>query len=418
MLHPRARTMLLLSLPAVAIGIASSLILIVVMKIASVLQNLLWQRLPGTLGIAQDSPLWIIGVLTLTGIAVGLVIRFSQGHAGPDPACEPLFGAPVPPSALPGLIVALILGLAGGVSLGPEHPIMTVNIALAVAIGARLLPRVNRMEWTILASAGTIGALFGTPVAAALIFSQTLNGSSEVPLWDRLFAPLMAAAAGALTTGLFFHPHFSLPIAHYGQMEMTDILSGAIVAAIAIAAGMVAVWCLPRLHAMMNQMKNPVLVLGIGGFILGILGVIGGPVSLFKGLDEMQQMVANQAFSTSDYFLLAVIKLAALVVAAASGFRGGRIFPAVFVGVALGLMLHEHVPAVPAAITVSCAILGIVLVVTRDGWLSLFMAAVVVPNTTLLPLLCIVMLPAWLLLAGKPMMMVNRPKQQPPHDNV
>ncbi|EFH4651471.1 ion channel protein [Escherichia coli] len=417
MLHPRARTMLLLSLPAVAIGIASSLILIVVMKIASVLQNLLWQRLPGTLGIAQDSPLWIIGVLTLTGIAVGLVIRFSQGHAGPDPACEPLIGAPVPPSALPGLIVALILGLAG-VSLGPEHPIMTVNIALAVAIGARLLPRVNRMEWTILASAGTIGALFGTPVAAALIFSQTLNGSSEVPLWDRLFAPLMAAAAGALTTGLFFHPHFSLPIAHYGQMEMTDILSGAIVAAIAIAAGMVAVWCLPRLHAMMHQMKNPVLVLGIGGFILGILGVIGGPVSLFKGLDEMQQMVANQAFSTSDYFLLAVIKLAALVVAAASGFRGGRIFPAVFVGVALGLMLHEHVPAVPAAITVSCAILGIVLVVTRDGWLSLFMAAVVVPNTTLLPLLCIVMLPAWLLLAGKPMMMVNRPKQQPPHDNV
>ncbi|EMS4306345.1 ion channel protein [Escherichia coli] len=418
MLHPRARTMLLLSLPAVAIGIASSLILIVVMKIASVLQNLLWQRLPGTLGIAQDSPLWIIGVLTLTGIAVGLVIRFSQGHAGQDPACEPLIGAPVPPSALPGLIVALILGLAGGVSLGPEHPIMTVNIALAVAIGARLLPRVNRMEWTILASAGTIGALFGTPVAAALIFSQTLNGSSEVPLWDRLFAPLMAAAAGALTTGLFFHPHFSLPIAHYGQMEMTDILSGAIVAAIAIAAGMVAVWCLPRLHAMMHQMKNPVLVLGIGGFILGILGVIGGPVSLFKGLDEMQQMVANQAFSTSDYFLLAVIKLAALVVAAASGFRGGRIFPAVFVGVALGLMLHEHVPAVPAAITVSCAILGIVLVVTRDGWLSLFMAAVVVPNTTLLPLLCIVMLPAWLLLAGKPMMMVNRPKQQPPHDNV
>lgn len=418
MLHPRARTMLLLSLPAVAIGIASSLILIVVMKIASVLQNLLWQRLPGTLGIAQDSPLWIIGVLTLTGIAVGLVIRFSQGHAGPDPACEPLIGAPVPPSALPGLIVALILGLAGGVSLGPEHPIMTVNIALAVAIGARLLPRVNRMEWTILASAGTIGALFGTPVAAALIFSQTLNGSSEVPLWDRLFAPLMAAAAGALTTGLFFHPHFSLPIAHYGQMEMTDILSGAIVAAIAIAAGMVAVWCLPRLHAMMHQMKNPVLVLGIGGFILGILGVIGGPVSLFKGLDEMQQMVANQAFSTSDYFLLAVIKLAALVVAAASGFRGGRIFPAVFVGVALGLMLHEHVPAVPAAITVSCAILGIVLVVTRDGWLSLFMAAVVVPNTILLPLLCIVMLPAWLLLAGKPMMMVNRPKQQPPHDNV
>ncbi|MBW0660656.1 ion channel protein, partial [Escherichia coli] len=87
MLHPRARTMLLLSLPAVAIGIASSLILIVVMKIASVLHNLPWPRLPGTLGIPQDSPPWIIGVLTLTGIAFGLVNRLSQCHAGPDPAC-------------------------------------------------------------------------------------------------------------------------------------------------------------------------------------------------------------------------------------------------------------------------------------------------------------------------------------------
>ena len=409
MLHPRARTMLLLSTPALIIGIASSLVLIVVMKVASVLQQFLWERLPVSIGIAQDSPVWIIGMLTLTGIMVGLVIRYSHGHAGPDPACEPLIGMPVPTSALPGLLAALILGLAGGVSLGPEHPIMTVNIALAVALGSRMFPRIAKLDWTILASAGTIGALFGTPVAAALIFSQTLNSSNDVPLWDRLFAPLMAAAAGSLTTSLFFHPHFSLPIAHYTQMHLIDILSGAVVAAIAIAAGMVAVWCLPRLHHLMHRLKHPVLILGTGGFILGILGVIGGPLTLFKGLDEMQQMAFSQTLGTSDYFMLAVIKLAALVVAAASGFRGGRIFPAVFVGVALGLMLHAHVEAVPAAITVSCCILGLVLVVTRDAWLSLFMAAVVVPDSTLLPLLCIVMLPAWLLLAGKPMMVAERP---------
>ena len=408
MLHPRARTMLLLSLPALILGVASSLVLIVVMKFASILQNILWQRLPGSLGIAADSPVWIMLTLTLTGVLVGLVIRYSIGHAGPDPATEPLIGAPISPAALPGLIIALVLGLAGGVSLGPEHPIMAVNIALAVALGRRFFPRIGALDWTILASAGTIGALFGTPVAAALIFSQTLSGSNDTPLWDRLFAPLMAAAAGSLTTSLFFHPHFSLPVAHYTQMRIVDIFSGAVVAAIAIAVGMVAVWCLPRLHALLHRLKNPVLILGVGGFLLGILGVVGGPLTLFKGLDEMQQMAFSQTLGTTDFFMLAVIKLAALVIAAASGFRGGRIFPAVFIGVALGLMLHAHVEAVPAAITVSCAILGLVLVVTRDGWLSLFMAAVVVPDTTLLPLLCIVMLPAWLLLAGKPMMVANR----------
>lgn len=408
MLHPRARTMLLLAPPALIIGVASSLILIIIMKVASVLQSLLWTSLPSTIGLSASSPTWIILTLTLTGIAVGLVIRYTPGHAGPDPATEPLIGEPVNAAALPGLIIALIIGLAGGVSLGPEHPVMAVNIALAVALGARVFPRVNALDWTILASAGTIGALFGTPVAAALIFSQTLSGNAEIPLWDRLFAPLLAAAAGALTTSLFFHPNFSLPIAHYSQMQLVDIFSGAIVAAIAIALGMVAVWCLPRLHRLMHRLKNPVLILGAGGFILGILGAIGGNITLFKGLDEMQQMAFSQIFSVSDYLLFALIKLAALVVAASCGFRGGRIFPAVFVGVALGLMLHEHVEAVPLAITISCSILGLVLVVTRDAWLSLFMAAVVVPDTSLLPLLCIVMLPAWLLLAGRPMMIAGR----------
>lgn len=408
MLHPRARTMLLLAPPALIIGVASSLILIVIMKVAAVLQSVLWTSLPSTVGLNASSPTWVILILTLTGIAVGLVIRYSPGHAGPDPATEPLIGAPVDTAALPGLIIALIIGLAGGVSLGPEHPVMAVNIALAVAVGSRILPRVNTLDWTILASAGTIGALFGTPVAAALIFSQTLSGNADIPLWDRLFAPLLSAAAGALTTSLFFHPHFSLPIAHYSQMQLADIFSGAIVAAIAIALGMVAVWCLPRLHRLMHRLKHPVLILGMGGLIMGILGAVGGNITLFKGLDEMQQMAFSQVFTVSDYLLFALIKLAALVVAAACGFRGGRIFPAVFVGVALGLMLHEHVEAVPAAITISCSILGLVLVVTRDAWLSLFMAAVVVPDTTLLPLLCIVMLPAWLLLAGKPLMIARR----------
>ncbi|ELY3085853.1 ion channel protein [Klebsiella aerogenes] len=408
MLHPRARTMLLLSIPAIIIGIASSLVLIVAMKIAAILQSILWSDLPAHVGIAADSPLWIIAILTLTGIAVGLVVRFSPGHGGPDPATESLIGAPIATSALPGLLAALILGLAGGVSLGPEHPIMVVNIALAVALGSRLFPRVSSLDWTILAASGTIGALFGTPVAAALIFSQTLNSSSDVPLWDRLFAPLLAAAAGALTTGIFFHPNFTLPIPHYPHLRIIDIISGAIVTLIAIAVGMVAVWCLPRLHALVHRLKNPVLMLGIGGFLLGILGVIGGHITLFKGLDEMQQLASSQTLGAGDFLLIAVVKLAALVLAAACGFRGGRIFPAVFVGVSLGLMLHAHVEAVPAAITISCAILGLVLVVTRDGWLSLFMAAVVVPDTTLLPLLCIVMLPAWLLLAGKPLMIARR----------
>ncbi len=101
MLHPRARTMLILSVPAILIGIACSLILIGAMKVAALLQRVLWSNLPTQLGISADSPLWIIAMLTATGIAVGLIVRYSPGHAGPDPATESLIGAPLQPARCP-----------------------------------------------------------------------------------------------------------------------------------------------------------------------------------------------------------------------------------------------------------------------------------------------------------------------------
>lgn len=415
MFHPRTRVMLAFALPAIIIGVMSSLVLVFVMMISGALQNLLWENIPAVLNINTQSASWTLFMLTLTGIGVGAIIKYMPGHAGPDPATESLIGAPVAVSALPGLALALMVGLAGGVSLGPEHPITVINIALVAAIGSRLLPAVPTTDWVILAAAGTIGALFGTPVAAALIFSQTLGTSKDVQLWDRLFAPLLAAGAGAITTDQFFQPDFSLSIPSYDAASLMDIFSGSVVVLIAIALGMIAVWLFPHVHRMFNNIHNPVLRLGIGGFVLGLLALTGGEITLFKGLDEMKELAhSNALFEMGPLLAITLTKLAALVVAAACGFRGGRIFPAVFVGVSLGLMLHQYAPDVPAAVTVSCAVMGMVLVVTRDGWLSLFMAAAVVPGLKLLPLLCIVMLPAWLMLAGKPLMQVAKQRLNRP----
>jgi hypothetical protein len=43
---------------------------------------------------------------------------------------------------------------------------------------------------------------------------------------------------------------------------------------------------------------------------------------------------------------------------------------------------------------------GLTLAITRSGWLSLFLAAVLVPNPTILILTAIAVLPAWLLVTG------------------
>jgi H+/Cl- antiporter ClcA len=101
-------------------------------------------------------------------------------------------------------------------------------------------------------------------------------------------------------------------------------------------------------------------------------------------------------------------------VAAAAGFRGGRIFPAVFVGVALGLLAHTLLPGIPVSLAVACGALGIVLVATRDGWIAIFVGAALVGDPIVLPMLCIIVLPIWLIVMKAPELIVKVPQAREP----
>jgi hypothetical protein len=76
----------------------------------------------------------------------------------------------------------------------------------------------------------------------------------------------------------------------------------------------------------------------------------------------------------------------------------------VFIGAALGLCAHALVPAVQSALGVAAGVLGVQPVVTRHSRLSLFTAAMPAPDRSILALLCIASLPAWLLVTGRPQM--------------
>jgi len=69
-----------------------------------------------------------------------------------------------------------------------------------------------------------------------------------------------------------------------------------------------------------------------------------------------------------------------------------------------------HISRVGAA----AATMGFVLAVSRSGWLSLFIAAAVAGSVTVLGLLCLAILPAWLLVTRGPRMLVeDEPKTEP-----
>ncbi|WP_030694596.1 ion channel protein [Streptomyces globisporus] len=399
-----ARLLLPQILPALLVGVGASLLFLGISALAEEFQHVLWNDLPDALGIGNHSSLWTIAMLTATGVAVGLVVWKVPGHAGPDPASQGLGEAPLAPGVVPGLLLASTLSLAGGVSLGPENPIIATAITLTFWLGSKAAPAVPGAAWVALASAATIGALFGTPVAAALVLSEALVGRpGRGSLWDRLFAPLVAAGAGAMTTQLISDPSFDVGLPPLTDPGLGDLLAALVIASAAAVFGLASCYLFPHVHAAFGRLRHPMLMLPLGGLVLGLLGALGGPLTLFKGLAETKELTASiGAWSSGELAKFAAVKLLALVVAASCGFRGGRIFPAVFIGASFGLLAQALVPEVHPAVAVSSAVLGVLLATTRQGWISLFTGAVLAASPSMLALLCLASLPAWLIVTGRP----------------
>ncbi|WP_308467149.1 ion channel protein [Rathayibacter soli] len=414
---PTVRMQLVLSVPALLVGVVSASILYGLESLAGLLQTGIWSGLPKALGVNPASGWWIFGVLSLTGLAVGLVVWLMPGHGGRDSATTELIADPLRLAVLPSLIVVTVLALAGGVSLGPENPIIAINTGVLVAVIARLWPKVPTALVVMTSAAATIGALFGTPVAAALVFTGVVGAfKAGGAIWDRLFLPLVAAAAGSITMLMFDQSAgMALTLPAYTSVAPIDLLSCAVIAAVAALLGLAASVALPRAHSAFRMLRNPVLYITLGGVLLGVLGAIGGPITLFKGLSQMGQLVAQRAdYGAGQLALIVAVKIVALVIAAAAGFRGGRIFPAVFIGVAIGLFASALIPGIPLAVAVSAGVLGMVLAVARDGWIAIFVATAVTGGIVVLPVLCIAVLPVWLLVSRAPRMIVVEPAEQVP----
>ena len=409
------RRLLLMSVPALLIGIGSAVVLRLLDLVSEQLMHFLWDTLPGVFGATESTPWWIFLVLTVTGAAVGAIVWLVPGRGGPDSATTELGGPPPKLGAVPTILLGAILGLAGGVSLGPENPTIAVNSALAVAVFGRLSTKIPPALLVLLAISGTIGALFATPVAAALVLTGTV-GALAMPgsLWDKLVAPLAAAGAGAVTMVLLGGQQIAFTLTPMGDFQPVYLLQGVLVAGVSALLGIAAAFVFPYLHRAFHSLRNPLLFSTLGGMVLGVLGIIGGPITLFKGLEQTGELLEHpDDYTPQQLALFTAVKIIALLVAASAGFRGGRIFPAVFVGTAFGLLAYALVPGMPISLAVACGAMGIVLAASRDGWLAIFVGVTLTGDIALLPILCVVVLPVWLLVTKAPELVVHPAEPAP-----
>lgn len=415
---PSVRQLLQLSVPAIIVGVVSALGLFLVDEAAHYVQEFLWVHLPQALDVSPDSRWWIFGVLTFIGIAIGLIITFVTGHGGTDSATVDLVAPPMRLVAVPGLVIVTILALAGGVSLGPESAIIAINTAILAAVVNRLWPEIGVELVVMVSAAGTIGALFGTPVAAILVLTGVVAAAKTGGvLWDRLFLPLLSASVASMTMAFVGAEQLGSPAVPDSEGPLLQLLPAAVAVACAAAlVGLLGAMFFQPSFALFRRLKYPILYTSLGGILLGALGALGGPLTLFKGSTQMVELVDRAGEFTSWQLAGMVgIKLLALLISATAGFRGGRIFPAVFIGVAVGLLCHALFPQIPIGLAIGCGTLGMVLAVARDGWIAIFIAVVIAGDYRILPLLCFVVLPVWLLVARAPEMLVHEAPGQKNH---
>ncbi|MEV0843811.1 chloride channel protein [Actinocatenispora sera] len=336
--------LLRLVLLGAAIGVPAAFAAAGFLALVHFLEHWLWTDLPSALH--HRAPPWylVVGLPLVGALIVVAVRRFLPGDGGHRPL-QGLGGEVTPPAAAPGVALAALGTLSFGAVLGPEAPVVALGSALGVA--ASRLVRLDPKRTQVLAQAGSfasISALFAGPVVAGMLLMEIglAAGTALLPL---LLPGLVAAAIGYVifigfgSWGGLNAPGLTIPhLPGYHGLHLYDLL-------VAVVVGVLAALLLAVVHRAatrverLQQRLGTAPVLAGGGLVVGLLALaatwLGADSAdvLFSGQTSLPAVVG--ASSVGLVLVLLVAKTLAYVVSLGCGFRGGPIFPALFLGVAL-----------------------------------------------------------------------------------
>ena len=354
-----------------AIGIPAALAAIAFFTVVHYLEQLIWHALPTALG--EASPPWYLVVfLPVVGAAIVAIARLAlPGDGGRSPLAGMSHGA-TPVRYVPGIVVAALGTLGFGLVLGPEAPVMAVGSA--VGLGITSIVRSDAREQGILSMAGifsAISTLFGGPLVAGVMLTE--GGISMGAVLIPVLLPGFVAAAVGYLVFLGVGPYTGAPapglqvpdLPAYVGTSVPDLII-AIVVGVVTAALIVAInGAAKRVAALQDGRQGDrgvglVAALLLGGLAVGALaqlatvfGVAPDDV-LFSGQASIPALVSES--SLIALVVLVIANAAAYVVSLATGFRGGPIFPAVFLGVNVAAFAVELFGTSPTfAIAIGCA---------------------------------------------------------------
>jgi H+/Cl- antiporter ClcA len=330
------------------------------LELVNVLQSEIFTHLPHALGWSTEPIWWPVPLLALSGLLVALTIRYLPGTAGHRPAEGFKAGGAPTPIELPGVFFAALASLALGAVIGPEAPLIALGGGLGVC-AVRLAKRdVPDRTMAVVAAAGSFAAvstLLGSPILGAFLLMEA-SGLAGATMELVLLPGLLAAGIGSLVflglgawSGL---GTFSLAIPNLPHFTRPDAAEFGWAIVIGLAAALVgsgirwlALFLQDRVTPRMIIL-TPLVGLAVAGLAIAFAEGTGKGTSevLFSGQSALGPLLGHSATYSLGALVLLVTCKALAYGASLSSFRGGPIFPALFVGGAGGLAL-SHAPGLP-----------------------------------------------------------------------
>ncbi len=366
----RSRSYVRLLLLAAIIGVPISAAAYWFLKLVQTLENVFYEHIPqDVLGFDTVPTWWPLPLLAIAGALVALAIGRLPGNGGHSPADGFKASGPLPPIELPGVLLAALATLSFGVVLGPEAPLIAMGSGLGV-LAMRLAVRDAPQQATaMIAAAGSfaaISSLLGSPLLGAFLLLET-SGLGGPMLGLVLVPGLLAAGLGTLVfigfDSLTGFGTFSLtipglpPFDHpTGAMLGWAIAIGLVAPFLGRAIQLLALAIRPHVEPRMLLLM-PVLGLLIGGLAIGFGEATGKGSSfvLFSGQDGLNPLLSQAGSWSVGALLLLILCKGIAYGLSLSSFRGGPVFPAIFLGAAGGIAAShlpglELVPAVAMGI--------------------------------------------------------------------
>lgn len=333
----------------------------------------------------------IIPAMAISGLLAGLVshfigdpgeinlivnnIRFNKGK--------------LDPKKNPSMVLSSLLCIASGGSLGPEAPLVQVTGSTGSWLGKVL--RLEGEELRSLSIAGMASgftALFGAPLGGSLFSLEILHHKHAVEYYKAIIPALVASSFSYIIFAFIIHlkPGFVWHLNAYEMIDEFDFIYVVFFAFLATIVGWIFIFCTKFLKYLFGKLNTPTYFKTlIGGIILGVIALYF-PLTRYFGLNEINEILIDKL---SIGFLVAILifKILAISVAVTSGWRGGFIIPMFFLGVTLGLILHQIFPSINLALTVISCMAAINACVTRTPMSTTILLAALTGFTYMVPIL-------------------------------